>query len=209
MIIAALTGSIAMGKSEVARMFASRGIPVFDSDAAVHQLYAVGGEAVPAIARLAPDAVTDGAVDRAKLATLILADPTLIRSIERIVHPLVRGMQSRFMEASKASGTPLVVLDIPLLFETGREAEADCVIVVSTSPEIQRHRALKRPGMTSEKLDYILSRQVPDAEKRARAQYIIDTSGELKHTAEQVDRILDTLLRSGDQPHVTGNHSRH
>ena len=148
-------------------------------------------------------------MDRAVLAKLILAEHTLIGSIESIVHPLVRSMHSWFLEAARTSGAPLVVLDIPLLFETGRQAEAGYLIVVSTSPEIQRHRALKRPGMTQEKLDYILSRQVPDAEKRARANYVIDTSRELKHTAEQVDHILDSLLRSGDLPHDTGNHSRH
>lgn len=196
MIIIALTGSIAMGKSEVGRMFAKRGIPVFDSDAAVHQLYGKGGAAVPALAQLVPSAVNEGTVDRGRLASLILADPSLIKRIESIVHPLVRNMQTKFLKDAEEAGNPLVVLDIPLLFETGRENEADHIVVVSAPEEIQRSRAMKRPGMTREKLEYILSRQVPDAEKRARADDIVDTSGELRDTAAQVDRIINSLLPS-------------
>ncbi len=206
MIIAALTGSIAMGKSEAARLFASRGLPVFDSDAEVHKLYETGGDAAKAIAVLVPEAMTGGAVDRTKLARLVLADPGLISRIEDIVHPLVRDRQAAFLDAARLSGAALAVLDIPLLFETGREKEADHIIVVSAPPEMQRARAMKRPGMTQEKLNYILSRQMPDAVKRAKAHDVIDTSGDLSHTAQQVDRIIGKLLDPGGPPHDTRNH---
>ena len=197
MIIAALTGSIAMGKSETAKMFAAQGIPVFDSDAAVHRLYASGGAAVEAIRALAPSAIVEGAVDRTKLAPLVQADPSLLRKIEAAVHPLVREMQAQFLADAKASGAALAVLDIPLLFETGREKEVDAVLVVSAGEAIQRERALKRPGMTAEKLDFILSRQLPDAEKRARADYVIDTSVSLAETAREVHRIIAKLKTLG------------
>ncbi|MFN4140627.1 dephospho-CoA kinase [Aestuariivirga sp.] len=198
MIVAGLTGSIAMGKSETARMFAARGIPVFDSDTAVHELYAKGGEAVPAIAALVPSAVTNGSVDRHKLAARVMEQPELLERIEASVHPLVRLRQKVFLEAAEASGSPIAVLDIPLLFETGREKEVDVVIVVSAKAELQRQRALSRPGMTAEKLSFILSRQLPDAEKRSRADYVVDTSVSLADTAREVDRVIDDLkARSG------------
>lgn len=193
MIVAGLTGSIAMGKSETARMFAERGIPVFDSDAAVHALYAKGGEAVPAIAALAPDAIADGAVDRRKLATLVQADPALLPRIEAVVHPLVKERQKRFLAEAEVAGAELALLDIPLLFETKREREVDVVLVVSAGEALQRERAMKRPGMTDEKLAFILSRQVPDAEKRERAHHVIDTSVSLEDTARTVDRVIADL----------------
>lgn len=196
MIIAGLTGSIAMGKSATAKMFAARGIPVFDSDAVVHALYAPGGGAVEHIRHLAPDAIVDGGVDRNRLARLVQADPSLLKRIEAAVHPLVRESQAAFLlEAGKTSD--LAVLDIPLLFETKREKDVDIVIVVSADARLQRERALARPGMTVEKLDFILSRQVPDAEKRARADYVIDTSVSLADTAREVDRVIAEIRVKG------------
>lgn len=189
MITVGLTGSIAMGKSETAKMFAARGIPVFDSDAAVHELYAPGGAAVSPLRLLVPDAIIDGAVDRRKLASLVQADATLLKQIEAAVHPLVKSLQATFLaEAEKHSD--IAVLDIPLLFETGRQKDVDVIVVVSTDATSQRRRALARPGMTPEKLDFILSRQVPDADKRARADFVIDTSVSLADTAREVDRVI-------------------
>lgn len=189
MIVAGLTGSIAMGKSETAKMFASRGIPVFDSDAAVHELYAPGGDAVGPMQELAPEAIVNGGVDRSRLAALVQVDSVLLKQIESIVHPLVKARQMAFL-TDAATRSDIAVLDIPLLFETGREKDVDVVIVVSADPVLQRQRALSRPGMTAEKLDFILSRQVPDAEKRARADYVIDTSVNLAETAREVDKVI-------------------
>lgn len=193
MIVAGLTGSIAMGKTETAKMFAARGIPVFDSDAAVHQLYTKGGDAVPVIAALAPSAIKEDAVDRRALAALVLAEPGLLKSIETAVHPLVKARQITFLSEASQQGHDMAILDIPLLFETGRQADVDVVIVVSAGPELQRERALKRPGMTPEKLDFILSRQVPDEAKRAQADYVIDTSVSLEETGQAVDRVLAAI----------------
>jgi dephospho-CoA kinase len=199
MIIAGLTGSIAMGKSETAKMFAARGIPVFDSDAAVHALYSKGGGAVGAVNALAPSAIVEGAVDRQKLSRLVQADPALLGQIERAVHPLVKDMQQAFLADAAASGAPIAVLDNPLLLETGRDAEVDVVIVVSARSEKHRERAMQRPGMTAEKLDFILSKQMPDVEKRARADYVIDTSVSLAETAAEVDRVIAELkAKAGD-----------
>jgi len=196
MIVAGLTGSIAMGKSETAKMFAARGIPVFDSDAAVHELYAQGGGAVEPLQALAPGAIVAGTVDRRQLAALVQADPTLLRKIESVVHPLVKERQRRFL-ADAAGRSDLAVLDIPLLFETGRDKDVDVVIVVSTNEALQRERALGRPGMTEEKLDFILSRQMPDAEKRARADYMIDTSVSLGDTDRQVEQVIAKIRARG------------
>ena len=196
MIVAGLTGSIAMGKSETARMFAARGIPVFDSDAVVHELYASGGTAVEPLRVLVPEAVVAGGIDRGRLAALVQADPQLLGKIEAVVHPLVRNRQKTFL-ATSAQNSDLAVLDIPLLFETGRQHEVDVVIVVSADPLLQRTRALARPGMTPEKLDFILSRQVPDGEKRARADYVIDTSVSLAETAREVDRVIAQIRTKG------------
>ena len=199
MIIAALTGSIAMGKTETAKMFAARGIPVFDSDAAVHALYARGGSAVTAIAGIVPSAIVDGGVDRQRLSAAIQADSSLLRKIEAAVHPLVKEMQSRFLATAAASGAGIALLDIPLLFETGRDRDVDMVIVVTAREDLQRERAMKRLGMTAEKLDFILSKQLPDVEKRARADYVIDTSSSLQDTARDVDRVIaDIKARAQD-----------
>ena len=196
MIVAGLTGSIAMGKSETAKMIAARGIPVFDSDAAVHDMYAAGGEAVEPLRALVQEAIGGDGVDRRKLASLVQADPALLKRIETIVHPLVRARQATFL-ADAARHAELAVLDIPLLFETGREKEVDVVIVVSANEAQQRERALARPGMTAEKLDFILSRQVPDAVKRAKADYVIDTSVSLADTARHVERLIADIRAKG------------
>lgn len=195
MIVVGLTGSIAMGKSETAKMFAARGVPVFDSDAAVHDLYATGGAAVEHLRRLVPEVIADNAVDRRRLAALVQADSSLLPRIEAVVHPLVRERQKAFL-AKSAAHADLAVLDIPLLFETGREGEVDVVVVVSADEAQQRVRALARPGMSPEKLAFILSRQVPDAEKRARADYVIDTSVSLEETAREVDRVIAAIKSS-------------
>ena len=193
MIVAGLTGSIAMGKSETAKMFAARGLPVFDSDAAVHALYAEGGAAVAPVAAIAPAAVVEGRVDRSRLAALVQADPALLPRIEAIVHPLVRGRQEQFLAECRKAGADVAVLDIPLLFETGRDHEVDVILVVSASADLQRERALKRPGMTEEKLAFILKKQLPDEQKRARADYVIDTSESLAITGREVDRVIAEL----------------
>lgn len=193
MIIAGLTGSIAMGKSETAKMFAALGIPVFDSDAAVHSLYERGGEAVAAIASIAPSAIVEGSVDRRKLAAMVQAQPSLLSRIEFAVHPLVRKMQVQFLSDASEAGADIAVLDIPLLYETGREKDVDVVIVVSAGERLQRERALKRPGMTTEKFDFIVSRQLPDEQKRTRADYVIDTSSSLADTAREVERVIADL----------------
>lgn len=198
MIVAGLTGSIAMGKTETARLFALRGVPVFDSDAAVHQLYAKGGKAVSAIAEIAPEAVTHGGVNRERLSELIREHPENLLLVERAVHPLVRAMQDEFLAKARNTGCTVAILDIPLLFETNRDKDVDKIVVVSTSPEIQRRRALQREGMTVEKLDFILSRQLPDVEKRRRADYVIDTSISIADSQRQVDCILTKLVTPGN-----------
>jgi dephospho-CoA kinase len=195
MIVVGLTGSIAMGKSETAKLFAARGIPVFDSDAAVHALYAKGGEAVGPVSALAPSAIERGSVNRVKLAALVQAEPDLLKKIEAAVHPMVKAKQQAFLSKARASLAEIVVLDIPLLFETQRAGEVDVIVVVSAAPAVQRQRALARPGMTAEKLNFILARQVADSEKRARADYVIDTSVSLEETAKEVDRVIVALKK--------------
>lgn len=193
MIVLGLTGSIAMGKSETARMFQELGCPVFDSDATVHKLYDQGGEAVPVIAALYPDAVVDGKVDRQILAGHVLGDAAALKRLEEKVHPLVRQKQEIFLEQARSEGETLAILDIPLLFETGRQNEVDRIVVVSAPPDIQRKRALARPDMTAEKLKSILARQVPDGEKRHQADFIVDSSVSLEHAFEQVRQIVQKL----------------
>ncbi|MEI4485398.1 dephospho-CoA kinase [Frigidibacter sp. MR17.14] len=168
-----LTGSIGMGKSTTAAMFAEAGVPVWDADATVHRLYAAGGAAVPAIAALAPEAVIGGAVDRGRLKDWLAGDRARLAALEAAVHPLVSADRSDFI--AQNAGKPLVLLDIPLLYEAGGFADVDAVVVVSAPPEVQRDRVLARPGMTPEALEMILSRQLPDAEKRTRADYVIET----------------------------------
>jgi dephospho-CoA kinase len=193
MIVIGLTGSIGMGKSTVAGMFAEAGAPAFDSDAAVHRLYAPGGGAVAPIAAAFPGAVRDGGVDRTALAALVLGDSAAMQRLESIVHPLVRRAQADFLAAQRAVGASHVVLDIPLLLEKGRPAGIDVVVVVSASAAIQRARVLARPGMSEAKFAAILARQLPDAEKRARADYVIDTGGDLASTRAQVRAVLDAI----------------
>jgi len=188
-----LTGSIGMGKTETARMFASLGIPVYDADAAVHALYDSGGPAVPPIAGAFPDCVTDGRVDRGALAVRVLSDPGALAKLEAIVHPLAAKRQQAFIDEAAAAGAELAVFDIPLLYETGGDAGMDVVIVASAPPDVQRARALSRPGMTAEKLESILKRQMPDAEKRARAHYVVDTGCGFEQAFAQVRTIVDQL----------------
>jgi dephospho-CoA kinase len=193
MRVIGLTGSIAMGKSTAAQAFRNLGVLVFDSDAAVHALYANGGAAVSPLQKLVPKAIAEGAVDRQALSAAIREKPELLRQVEKAVHPLVRQAQKNFLNQCAAEGADLAVLDIPLLFETGRDAEVDVVVVVSAPADIQRRRALARPGMTTEKLDQLLARQMPDAEKRARAHFIVDSSGPLEASAQQIARIVAQL----------------
>ncbi|MFD1880539.1 dephospho-CoA kinase [Paracoccus pacificus] len=170
-----LTGSIGMGKTTTAQMFADRGHPVWDADAAVHRLYAKGGAAVMPVAQAFPSALIDGAIDRAALRREIAADPTALKRLEAIVHPLVAADRQNFIADARAAGARIVVLDIPLLFETGADREMDGTATVSASLQTQRSRVLARPGMSAETLDLILSRQMPDAEKRARSTWVIPT----------------------------------
>jgi dephospho-CoA kinase len=193
MRVIGLTGSIAMGKTHTARIFAEEGIPVFDADAVVHSLYQPGGKAVNIIRSLSPQAVVGNAVDRKRLSAEIMKDEGLLKRLEAAIHPLVREEQAQFVERERRKNTPLVVVDVPLLFETSRENEFDSIIVVSAPPEIQRQRALARPGMTPNKLDLILSRQMPDREKRARADFVVDTSGSDELARSQVKRIVNQL----------------
>lgn len=188
MIILGLTGSIGMGKSTAAQMFADLGVPVNDADAVVHALYQ--GEAVAPIEAVFPGATVAGAVDRKELSRQLSENPALFKTLEAIVHPLVRNAERAFLARHRAEKSPLVLLDIPLLFETKAENRVDAVVVVTCDPATQKDRVMKRPGMTEEKFALILSRQVPDAEKRAKADYIIDTSGELDSTRAQVAAIV-------------------
>jgi dephospho-CoA kinase len=188
-----LTGSIGMGKSETAKMFARLGIPVIDSDASVHALYELDGAAVPEIEKAFPGTVQNGRVDRAKLSKLLAADPAGFKRLEAIVHPLVGRAQASFLEKAERDGADMVVLDVPLLFETGGHARMDAVVVASAPSHIQRARVLAREGMTPEKLDQILSRQMPDEEKRAKAHFVVVTDQGLDHAFEQVKTIVKTL----------------
>lgn len=200
MIVLGLTGSIAMGKSETAKIFRSLGIEVFDSDAEVHRQYQKGGAAVKAVAGLFPEAIVDGAVDRKRLSKRVLGDPAALKRLEAAIHPIVRKSQDAFLERCRASGQAIAVLDIPLLFETGRETEVDAVVVVSAPSDVQRDRVLERPGMTGEKLDRILARQMPDSEKRARADYVVDTSRGVDSATGQVRAIVTALLQKDKSP---------
>lgn len=186
-----LTGSIGMGKSTTGKMFMDEGVPVHDSDAAVHRLYS--GAAAPLIAVRFPGTVTDGTVDRARLAEAVLGKPEAFRALEEIVHPLVRQDADTFVAEHRRKGSPIVVLDIPLLFETGGEDRVDRIVVVTAPAEEQRKRVLSRPGMTEEKFAGILARQVPDAEKRRRADFIIDTGKGMEAARKAVKAVIDEL----------------
>lgn len=187
----ALTGSIGMGKSTVAKMFERAGVPVFDADAVVRELQGESGALVQAIGRRFPGTVHDGLLDRDRLSKLVLDKPPELAALEALVHPEVQRARERFIAAHKDA--PAILFDIPLLFETGGEAAFDKVIVVSAPPEVQRERVLRRPGMTPAKLESILARQMPDEEKRRRADFVIDTSGDLSTTEVEVARILACL----------------
>lgn len=196
MIVLGLTGSIGMGKSTVARMFADEGVPVFDADAAVRQLQGPGGSLLAPIEAAFPGSTGAGGVDRDNLASRVLADRAVLRQLEAIVHPAVGEAREAFLAAHRDA--PLVLLDIPLLFETGGDARVDKVAVVSADPEIQRLRTLARPGMTPEKFARILIHQTPDAEKRKRADFVIPTDVEMDETRRSVRRIIACLTGKAD-----------
>lgn len=198
MRIVGLTGSIAMGKSETASMFRRLGVPVLDADAVVHALYAKGGEAVPLVERRFPGTVVEGAVDRQRLAAAVLGDDGAMRDLEALVHPLVRSREKEFLLEARKAGHRLVLLDIPLLYETGRDGQMDEVVVATAPEHVQIERALRRPGMTREKLSAILSRQLADSEKRQRAGHTIDTSTGFEHAFEQVRAVVDALVKRKD-----------
>jgi dephospho-CoA kinase len=188
MFILGLTGSLGMGKSTTAGFFAEAGVPVHDADAVVHRLYE--SEAVPAIEAAFPGTTTAGTVDRIKLAARVLDDPAALQRLEAIVHPLVRAAETRFLAEARKRGAPVVVLDIPLLFETASHRRVDAIVVVSAPGEIQRQRVLARPGMTADKLDALLARQMADSEKRGRADFVVDTSRGFDAARMQVQEIL-------------------
>ncbi|WP_426421867.1 dephospho-CoA kinase [Bradyrhizobium genosp. A] len=193
MRILGLTGSIGMGKSTTAKLFAEAGVPVYDADAAVHQLYE--GEAAPAIEAAFPGTTVNGKVDRPKLSARVVHDPAAIKQLEQIVHPMLGASRQKFFADAEAAGAPVVVLDIPLLFETGGEKRVDAVVVVSTSPEIQRQRVLARGTMDEAKLDAIIAKQTPDAEKRKRADFVVDTSHGLEPVRAQITHILAEVVK--------------
>jgi dephospho-CoA kinase len=188
MFVLGLTGSVGMGKSATAQMFAEEGVPVYDADAAVHRLYK--GEAVPPIEAAFPGTTESGTVDRVKLAGRVLGDAAALAKLESIVHPLVRREEERFLAEAEKTGAPVAVLDIPLLFETKGDARCNAVAVVSAPAEVQRERVMARPGMTAEKFAALLSKQMPDAEKRARADFVVDSGQGFEHARAQVREIL-------------------
>lgn len=194
-----LTGSIGMGKSETAKMFADLGVPVFDADAVVHSLQAKGGPAIAPIAAAFPGVVEDGVLDRQKLGALVFSDPELKKRLEAIVHPMVGDARVAFFENAKKHRAPFVVLDVPLLFETGGNKACDKVVVVSAPADIQRARVLDRVGMTVQKFEDILARQTPDADKRAGADYIVETNMGLDHARNQVALITEELKGNKNQ----------
>lgn len=193
MLIIGLTGSIGMGKSTTALMFARRGVPVCDADALVHGLYDLGGRAVEPVTAEFPEANVDGRIDRERLSRLVVGRPEHMRRLEKIVHPLVAQAQAAFLQACAARGEEMVVLDIPLLLESAGPRRVDVVVVVSATAALQRERVLARPGMTTEKFEAILAKQVPDDIKRARADFVIDTSQGLDQADRQVEAIINKL----------------
>ena len=192
MIVLGLTGSIGMGKSTTAKMFVDAGVPVHDSDEAVHRLYA--GLAAPLIESAFPGTVRDGVVDRIELSRHVLGDAAALKKLESIIHPLVRADANAFLERSRAAGAPIAVLDIPLLFETNGRGRVDAVVVVTAPADVQRERVLARPGMTEQKFEAILAKQLPDAEKRKLADYIVDTGNGLEPARAAVQAIVAQLM---------------
>jgi dephospho-CoA kinase len=193
MLLIGLTGSIGMGKSETAKMFAAEGIPVYDADAEVHKLYQPGGAAVAPLEKAFPGVVVDGAVDRALLSKQVIGNPDALKELEKIVHPLVGGANRAFLEKAAADGAAMVLLDIPLLFETGGRERVDVIVVVSAPYELQRERVLARPEMTEEKFADIFAKQVSDADKRAGADFIVESDKGLDHARAQVKSIIAAL----------------
>ncbi|MCW4115032.1 dephospho-CoA kinase [Aurantimonas sp. MSK8Z-1] len=198
MLVLGLTGSIGMGKTTTAAMFAALGVPVYSADAAVHALYA--GRAAPLIEAAFAGTVKEGTVDRAALSQRVVGDRAALSRLEALVHPLVREEETAFLDQAKAAGAPVVLLDIPLLFETGAEARVDRVVVVSAPADIQRARVLAREGMSPERLDAILARQMPDAEKRRRADHVIDTGNGIDEARRQVEALVEALTGSVRSP---------
>ena len=203
MFILGLTGSIGMGKSTTAKFFAEEGVPVYDADAAVHAIYAPGGAAVGPIEAAFPGTTEANGVDRARLSARVVGKPEELKRLESIVHPLIAESRGAFFQDAQAKNADIVVLDIPLLFETGGERAMDAVVVVSAPADVQRARVLEREGMDEAKLDAILARQMADAEKCARAHFVVDTGKGLDHARAQVREILATLRRDG-VPKVAG-----
>ncbi|MCC8964950.1 dephospho-CoA kinase [Bradyrhizobium sp. Pear76] len=193
MLILGLTGSIGMGKSTTAKLFMEAGVPVYDADAAVHQLYE--GEAAPAIEAAFPGTTANGKVDRAKLSARVVHDPAAMRQLEQIVHPMLGASRQKFFADAEAARAPIVVVDVPLLYETGGEKRVDAVVVVTTSPELQRERVLARGTMDAAKLDAIIAKQMPDAEKRKRADFIVDTSHGLDPVRARIRDILAEVVK--------------
>ena len=200
MILIGLTGSIGMGKSTTAAMFREAGVPVYDADAAVHDLYDLGGAAVGLVGEAFPGTVTGGRVDREALRQAVLGDPAALKRLNAIVHPLVGLDRAGFFARAQADGADLVVLDIPLLFETGGHANVDAIVVASAPAQMQRERVLARPGMTPDRLDAILAQQMADAEKRARAHFVVDTGRGLEAARQQVTEIIAAVRDPGFKP---------
>lgn len=198
MITVGLTGSIGMGKSTVAAMFAEEGASVWSADDAVHRLYAKGGASVEAIGARFPSAIVEGAVDRDLLSKLVIGDPAALADLEAIIHPLVSADRARFLDAAARDGADIAILDIPLLFEKGYEKFFDAVIVVSAPADVQKARVMARPGMTEKKFRSIVMKQTPDAEKRRRASYVIDTGFALDETRRQAKTVLAALKKRFD-----------
>jgi dephospho-CoA kinase len=197
MFILGLTGSIGMGKTATAKMFAEEGVPVQDADAAVHALYE--GKATPLIEAAFPGTTADGKVDRVKLGMMVIGKPEAMAKLEKIVHPLVAQERDGFLAGAEQAGADIVVLDIPLLYETGSDINCDAVVVVSAPAEVQRERVLARPGMTEERFAAILAKQMPDADKRARADFVVDTSRGFDAARDQVREILSEVRRMANR----------
>jgi dephospho-CoA kinase len=193
MQVIGLTGSIGMGKSTTMQLFADEGVPVYDADAAVHAIYS--GAAVPAVEAAFPGTTADGKVDRQKLSAHVLGNPEALKRLESIVHPMLGTHRQTFLDDAESSGAPVVVLDVPLLFETGGEKRVDAIVVVSAPADVQRTRVLARENMTAEKLDAILARQMPDAEKRKRADFVVDTSSGVEPVRLQIRDILAEVVK--------------